>query len=109
MLSVRDVALAAPDQKHAAEKAEIWPTVDRANGCLAAVRVNDSDEVVAAAVALDRALVELCRRAFVRQYELDDWDAERATVIGDLPDRVTQLVRREALERQSGRPMLTTI
>lgn len=108
VLSMRDVALASIDEKGEIEKVEIWPTVDRVNRCLTAVKVNDSSEIVAAAIALDAALVELSRCALTRGYDLEGWRLERAKIIADLPDRLIAIVRREARELQSGKPMLAT-
>lgn len=108
VLSVRDVALAAPDEKRDVEKREIWPTVDRVNRCLTAVRVNDSAAVVAAVEALDRALVELSRKARAREYDYEEWRALRLDVIRDLPDGIIVVARREARGLQAGSPVRAT-
>ncbi len=106
VLAMRDVALAPDDHKREIEKREIWPTVDRVNRCLTAVKVNDSNELVAAAVALDAALVELSRSAHSMQYDQESWRLERTRIVGDLPDRLTTIARREARALQSGKPVM---
>lgn len=105
VVSMRDVALAPEDQKQTVEKSEIWPTVDRVNRSLTALKVNDLEEVVAAAEALDQALLELSRSVQSKQWDMDGWRAERARIVGDLPDKVTAVVRKHAQELQKSRPM----
>lgn len=106
VVSMRDVALAPADQKQKFEKTEIWPTVDRVNRCLTAVQVNDIDDVVEAAVAIDSALVVLSRSIRSKQWDMDGWRSERSRIVGDLPNQMTVVVRKRAQEIQQSQRSL---
>lgn len=96
VLSLRDLALAEPGAKSSAEKQEVWPSVDRVNSALVAVRINDSEPVVAAVEALDRAMVTLAGEARTGSFTHDQWLARRHELIGALPEAVIDAARGRA-------------
>lgn len=96
VLSMRDLAEAEPRKKALVDKQVVWPTVDPVNRALVAIKINDAPEVVAAATALDTAMVELSRKALGQRYTRDQWREIRTQTIGDKPDQVVEAARRQA-------------
>jgi hypothetical protein len=90
------MALAPMDGKAVPEKAEVWPTVDRVNRALYAILLNNYKELVAAAKALDRVLVDLGNSAAERQFQPDDWEVERHRLLTHLPERFIAAARRDS-------------
>lgn len=93
VLSLRDMALAETEAKPAIEKAEVWPTVDRVNAALVAIRVCDSGALVAAVNTFDVAMVQLAADARNEVFTHDTWRARRTEVIGTQYDRVVSAAR----------------
>jgi hypothetical protein len=96
VLSLRGVALASMRRKLTAERREVWPTIDRVNAALIAIKINDPDELVEAAVALDKAMVELARLARRTVYTRSEWINVRHATIGTHPQRVIEVARQLA-------------
>ncbi|MFT4297207.1 MAG: hypothetical protein QM582_17535 [Micropruina sp.] len=100
VLQLRDVAMADMESKDEADREKVWPTVDRVNTALVAIKLNDPDELVEAARQLDDAMVELLRAARDQQYTQAEWRARRNEIIGKKPELVVQAARAQALKLQ---------
>lgn len=94
VLSLRDLALAEPDEKAAIEKSDVWPTVDPVNRALSAVRINDPDDLVQAAEAIDQALIVLARQAREHVFTHEEWRRCRAEHMADKPGQAITVARR---------------
>ncbi len=96
VLRLRDLAIAEMADKDDVDKELVWPTVDRVNTALFAIKVNEPDDLVDAANALDRAMVTLAKAARERVYTIDEWRQKRSEIIGLTPERVVDAARRQA-------------
>lgn len=96
VLRLRDLAVAEMPRKDDIDKEFVWPTVDRVNTALFAIKVNEPDELVEAANALDRAMVALSKAARERVYTIDEWRQVRGQIIGLAPERVIEAARIQA-------------
>lgn len=96
VLSLRDLALANASDKPRIEKMEVWPTVDPVNRALSAIRINDPEEIVEAAEAIDEALVILSKEAHQRMFTHDEWSHRRGEVMADRPERAIAVARQHA-------------
>jgi hypothetical protein len=99
------MALADPSRKATVEKAEVWPTVERANSTLFAIGINDYEALRRAARDLDQALVKLSQDAKDSTYTPEEWERHRHEVLGVLPEEVLRVARQEAQGYRDGAPV----
>lgn len=101
VLRLRDLAVADLESKDRVDKECVWPTVDRVNTALLAIKVNEPDQVVDAANELDRAMVALAKAARERVYTVEEWRQRRGEIVGLKPERVIEAARTHALLLQA--------
>lgn len=93
---MRDVAMAPDEDKKTFEKSDIWPTVDRVNRALVAIRVSDVAPVVEAANSLDAAMVRLSKLAQAKEHTREEWTEVRFGEINALDEALVQAARTQA-------------
>lgn len=102
VLSQSDLAMAPMERKARIWQVQVWPTMDRVNTALVAIKVNDPDDLVKAVTRLDRALVALKEAANETTYTAEEWSTKRDGVIGTLPEDAIQVARRHARALATG-------
>lgn len=101
LLSLRALALAEMADKPNLERTEVWPTVDRVNSALVAVKINDPDDVVTAIKAVDDALKHLAQEANQLTFSHQQWSARKES-LRDLSEQAIAVARAHALILQTG-------
>ncbi len=93
VLAIGQVARADGTLKDELERDLVWPYIDRTNQALSEIEIHDKEELVTAAVQLDRGVAKLMQLARASQFDRADWRAHREAAI-DPPLREMKAVAR---------------